>query len=61
LVGTLAAASANYSFCAPKEPLCPADFVAGLKRPTTEDLSDDEVAANIDALFGAVAITAAPK
>lgn len=58
LVGLLASVTANYSMNGPKEPLCAADFVPGLKRPKTPELSDEEIAEQINAVFMPMAITA---
>jgi hypothetical protein len=56
----LASVTANYSICAPKEPLCAADFVPGLKRPEAPELSDEEIAAQINAVLLPRAITVQP-
>ncbi len=56
LVGIVAAAVANWSMAAPREPRQPADFVPGLKRiGGIEDIPDEQAAAQIDAFFGKIA------
>jgi hypothetical protein len=57
LIGLLASVTANYSFCAPKEPLSAADFVFTGKG-AEEDLSDEEIAEVINAKLMAVAVPA---
>jgi hypothetical protein len=58
LVGIIAATTANYSMAGTKEWMQPADFVPTLKRATQPEKSDDEIAAEIDRVLGAVAVPA---
>jgi hypothetical protein len=51
LVGLLASVTANFSFCAPREPLCAADFVPGRKRSKPPELSEEEIAVQIDSIL----------
>jgi hypothetical protein len=55
LVGLLASVTANYSFCAPKEPLSATDFVFS-KRSELEDMSDEACATRINATLMTVAV-----
>jgi hypothetical protein len=50
LTGLLASVTANYSMCAPKEPLCPADFMPR-KQQRQELLSDEDLAAQFSAVL----------
>jgi hypothetical protein len=51
----------NYSYFAPKEPMSTADFLPGRKKPESEELSDEEIAAGINAVLVPMAVTVTPK
>jgi hypothetical protein len=42
LFGMLASVTANFSFCHPKEPYSPADFMPGYKRDSERELPADD-------------------
>lgn len=62
LVGLLASVTANYSFCAPKEPLCPADFMPKQKSEMDEEgfepETDEDLALVTSALLSTISVVA---
>jgi len=60
LTAQLSSVVANFSMYAPKEPLCPADFMPGGRKPV-EPATDEDLAAQFAAALSPISVQALPK